>query len=215
MLIGLISFVSSLQGQTLQPKDNQHHIFETGAGFDHSLIALHMGYAYYKPKLRSAVFTRFTQSSALLASGNFSTRFGLKHWLSLHEHWIIQWKLAFIYAQSINPAGKYKALGYQVDIGPQFLIQKGSFGIDFSFNPFFLTHIEHSVYWKDYLYEDAKDGWYRNTVRTFRLGGSVSRYINQSESFEVSLKGGYQTNGTYDKLVPGLYFNLYLNYRLP
>jgi len=214
MLIGLMGFASSLGGQTLQPRDYQHHIIEAGGGFDHSLIALHLGYAYYQSRYRSAVFTRFTQSSALLGSGNFSSRLGVMYWLPLHERWALQAKLALIYAESANPAGRYNALGYQLDLSPRFLTKRGGFGLDFSVNPFFLTHIEHSDYWKEYLYEDAQDGWYRNTVRTFRMGASVSRYINRAKSLEAALQGGYQTNGRYDRLVPGLYFNLYLNYRL-
>ncbi|UZR96769.1 hypothetical protein [Chondrinema litorale] len=214
-IIGLVFFTSTVRAQVIQPDTNQHHIIQTGGGFDHSLIALHLGYSRYLSKFRSAVFTEFTQSSALLGTGNHRTRLGVIHWLPLHQHWALQGKIALVYTQSDNVAGKYKALGYQLDLTLLYLTKKGSLGFDVSYNPFFATHIIHSDYWKEYLYEDAKDGWYSTTVRTFRIGGVVSRYLNKVQSLEASLKAGYQTNGKYDKLVPGIYFNFHLNYRLP
>ena len=197
----------------MQPAQNQRNIVQIGTGFDHSLLALHLGYARYIDKYRSAARVELNQSSALLGTKNFSSKLGLIHWLPIHKNFSVQGKLLMVYAQSDNRAGKYRAWGYELNIGPMWVFRKGSIGIEANYNPFFATHIRHSDYWKEYLYEDVSDGWYGTTAKTWRLGASVSHYLNRKKSLEASVKGGYQTNGKYDKLVPGLYFNIHLNYR--
>ena len=208
-----ITMVGSLPAQVMQPAENQKNVIQIGTGFDHSLLALHLRYARYTNKYRSVALIEFNQSSALLGTENFSSKLGLVHWLPIHKNFSVQGKLLMVHAQSDNRAGKYRAWGYELSVSPMWVFEKGSVGIEVNYNPFFATHIRHSDYWKEYLYEDASDGWYGTTAKTWRLGASVSYYLNQQKSLEASVKGGYQTNGKYDKLVPGLYVNIHLNYR--
>jgi hypothetical protein len=49
---------------------------------------------------------------------------------------------------------------------------------------------------------EAKDGWYKYSASTFRVGGSIARTFN---NMEVGVQAGYQANGKYDIFLPPYY----------
>jgi len=205
---------SKVTAQLLPIDQQQRHVIQLGVGFDHSLLAMQLSYARYLPNYRTAIYGAVTQSTSLLRSGNYQMQLGLIHGYAFTKHWRVQGKLGIVYARSTNIAGVYNALGYELGLQPLWYINGGSMGLDLSYQPFIATHIKHSAYWRSFRYEKAADGWFNNTVRTFRIGAVFSRFVNKKQSLELAFKAGYQSNGRYDKLTPPIYFNAYINYRI-
>lgn len=67
------------------------------------------------------------------------------------------------------------------------------------------THIKHSDYYRTYLYENVKDGWYNSTAHNLRIGVYIAAQLGKKRTLELNLKGGYQNNGQYDKIILNLY----------
>jgi hypothetical protein len=86
-----------------------------------------------------------------------------------------------------------------------------SLGADFQYNPFLATQIEHSEFYRQYYYENVKDGFYSSTAQNLRLGLYVAGQFGKTKKLELNLKGGYQNNGEYDKLVPNAYAIIGIN----
>jgi hypothetical protein len=191
--------------QVLEPTENSHHNVVLNIGFDNNLISLNLGYAYYEAKYKTSVFIDFTQGSSLIGTGDFKTQIGVQTWQGSFEKFNLKNSIAFVYAQSINKAGIYNGLGINIVSNPGFRFNRMSVGADFQYNPFFATHIKHSDYYREYLYENVKDGWYSSTAHNLRLGMYVAAQLGKKKTLELNIKGGYQNNGQYDKFVPNIY----------
>jgi hypothetical protein len=205
-----VSISNYTNAQISQPDSTKKHLINVSLGYDYNLISLNLGYAHYFPKYKTAPFIDFTQGSALLGTGNFRTQLGLQSWQGSFKAFNLKSTLAFVYSRSVNKAGNYDALGMNLAINPGVNFNRFGFGADFQFNPFFATHIKHSDLWRK-TFSETKDGWYSLTANNLRTGVYASGFLNKEKNFELNIKGGYQTNGQYDKLLPKFYFILGLN----
>jgi hypothetical protein len=190
------------EAQLLEPQ-NKEHTITTSAGFDYTLIALSLGYSYYIPKYKTAAFANLTQSSALLGKGNYRLQAGMQSWQGGYKKFMLKSSLALVYSRSVNNAGKFNALGLDVNINPGFIFKKYALGLDLEYNPFFATHIQHSALWKENYY-NSKDGWYSTTAQNIRAGVFANKQFGKQ--YALIVRVGYQSNGQYDKLTPNLYF---------
>jgi hypothetical protein len=203
--IWICLFSSSLSAQIIQPKDDCRHIAKINVGYDYNLISVDVGYAYYQPKFKTAAFIDLTQGTALLGTGNLRTQIGLQTWQGSFQKFNLRTSLAFVYTRSTNKAGNYDGLGLNLHINAGLNLKNIGFGADLQYNPFFATHIKHSDFWRQYYYSEAKDGWYKLTANTWRVGGYFSTLFGTEKMLELNLRGGYQTSGQFDKLIPGFY----------
>jgi hypothetical protein len=158
---------------------SNYHMVNLNMGYDYNLIGLNLGYSYYMTKYKSSVFFDFTQGTALLGTGNFRTQLGIQTWQGTYNWFNLKSTLAFVYSKSTNKAGNYNALGLNFTLNPGVTLNRFSIGADLQFNPFLLTHIEHSDYWKTNFYENTKDGWYSNSVNNFRMGVYASGLLDK------------------------------------
>ncbi|MFM2228382.1 MAG: hypothetical protein RL664_1725 [Bacteroidota bacterium] len=198
-------FSSSSMAQFILPTDDIKHIANINVGYDYNLISLDAGYAYYYSKYKTAVFANLTQGTALLGTGNYRTQIGLQTWQGSQKKLNLKTSLALVHTRSINKAGNYNGIGFSLQIQPGLNYKHIGFGADFQCNPFFSTHIKHSDFWRQYYYSDAKDGWYKLTTTNWRFGAYISLLMGNENSFELNFRGGYQTSGQYDRLIPGFY----------
>jgi hypothetical protein len=194
-----------IRGQVLQPAGNKHHTAGASFGFDNNLIGLNLGYAYYQSKYKSSAFTDFTQGSSLIGSGDFRTQLGLQTWQGSFKNFTLKNSIALVYTRSVNKAGNYSGLGISVVSNPGFRFAWFGFGADLQYSPFLATYIRHSAYYRQYYYEEVRDGWYRSTAQNLRAGLYMAAQLGKKRAFELNLKGGYQSNGKYDKLIPNIY----------
>jgi hypothetical protein len=210
LLILTFSLNNVVKAQIIQPGSTVQHLINVSLGYDYNLVSVNLGYAHYLPKYKTAAFADFIQGSALLGTGNFRTQLGLQTWQGSFKKFNLKSSLSFVYTRSVNKAGNYDGLGMNLTLNPGLTFNRFGFGADFQYNPFFATHIKHSDLWRQ-SYPKTKDGWYSLTTNNLRAGVYVSGLLNKKKAFELNLKGGYQTSGQYDKLLPRIYIIFGLN----
>ncbi|HEX8577809.1 MAG TPA: hypothetical protein VF677_16110 [Flavobacterium sp.] len=202
---------AKVSAQIFEPAENSHHTLGFNFGFDNNLIGLNLGYAYYEAKYKTSAFIDFTQGSSLIGTGNFRTQIGLQSWQGSFEKFNLKNSIAFVYAQSTNKAGNYSGLGINIVSNPGFRFNRFGVGADLQYNPFFATHIKHSDYYRQDIYENVKDGWYSSTAHNLRLGLYGAVQLGKKRTLELNIKGGYQNNGQYDKIIPNAYAIIGIN----
>lgn len=90
--------------------------------------------------------------------------------------------------------------------------EKWNTGIEMTYNQIFSTNIKHTDKYRENVFEQAVDGWYKNTAANIRLGILVNRRINKVDLFFGA--GLSKTSQFKDYLfVPTYYANLGINYR--
>lgn len=206
LLSGLSSFA-----QIHHPDSQVRHIAIASAGYDHNIISLNLGYAYYLEAYKTAAFVDVTQGTALVGTSNLRTQAGLQTWNGSCGTFNLRTLLGFVYVHSANKAGTYDAFGLNVQANAGLHGRRIGLGADFQYNPFFSTHIRHTDFYRQYYYAGVKDGWYRSTTHTFRLGGYLLFFPDKSRSIELTLRGGYQTSGQLDQLIPPVFGVVGLN----
>ncbi|MDX2068636.1 MAG: hypothetical protein SFV55_09435 [Haliscomenobacter sp.] len=210
-LVCLSALLVVLNGaaQIQKPDDNIRHIAISNLGYDHNLLSVNVGYAFYQPRLKTAAFVDLTKGTALLKTGNYRSQIGIQTWQGSSKEFNLKSLLALVYTRSTNKAGEYDALGFNIQINAGIKRGKLGFGTDFQYNPFLSTRIKHSDLWRQYYYENAKDGRYGFSTNNLRIGMYLTTLIQPS--LEFYLRGGYQTTGEFDKLIPPYYAILGLN----
>lgn len=213
ILILLILTNLTCYSQITKPDSTTKHIINLNIGFDYNIISTNIGYDYYFKKYKTSAFIDFTQGSALLGTSNFRTQIGLKTWKGTFNKFNLRNSLAFVHSHSSNKAGNYDGLGLNLITNAGFTFNRFGLGLDLQYNPFFATHIKHSDYWRTYFYSNAKDGWYSLTSNNLRMGLYLSELFGKHKTTELNLKGGYQSSGQFDKLIPNIYFIIGINKR--
>lgn len=196
---------AKVSAQVLEPVESKHHNLGLNIGLDNNLISLNLGYAYYVPKYRTAAFIDYTQGSSLVGTGNFRMKAGMLTWQGSFKKFTLRNSIAFVYMRSVNKAGNYDGLGLDIIINPGFRFKRIGIGADLQYNPFFATHIQHTALYRTYYYENVKDGWYKFTAHNVRVGLYMSTQLGEKKTMELNIRGGYQSNGVYDKLIPNVY----------
>ena len=206
ILTGLMLFSSqSLSAQVLEPLPGyQNHIY-LNLGYDFNIASIKLGYARYLEKYRTSAFIDFGQGSSLIGSGNFSIRSGLRTWQGSAGTFDLNTSLAGIYTRSSNRTATYNGLGLDINVRPGLRTGRTGIGLDLQYTTYFSTHIRHTNYWREFFFEDVKDGWYALRINNRRLGAYMTRLIGKNQRWEINLRGGYQTSGQFDKLLPGIY----------
>ncbi|MBD2766608.1 hypothetical protein IC235_01720 [Hymenobacter sp. BT664] len=106
----------------------------------------------------------------------------------------------------------YKAVNVSTELSlhPQLHSARWTYGADVLYRQGWATHLTHSARYRRLAYAEAKDGWYKFTASTFRIGGSIAHSFDR---VEVGLQAGYQANGKYDLFLPPYYGVLMTNFR--
>lgn len=212
LLWAYLFYSMSSFAQIQRPDSTFHHIVATNVGYDYNLISVQLGYAYYHPAYKTSAFIDITQGTAVLGTPNLRIQLGLQTWQGSSKKFNFRNSIAFVYSHSSNKAGNYKGLGLNIQINAGFTLNRLGIGADFQYNPFFATQIRHTEFYRQYYYNDVKDGWYKNTANNLRVGGYASLMINKRRSLELSLRAGYQTSGQFDKLAkPTIYAIIGIN----
>ncbi len=105
------------------------------------------------------------------------------------------------------------SLGADFHLFTGFTNEKWNTGLEVSYNQVFSTYIKHTEKYKENVYADVVDGWYKNTASNFRLGVLVNRSFKQ---MDVYLNGGISRTGNFNAylFVPTMYALIGVNYRI-
>lgn len=90
--------------------------------------------------------------------------------------------------------------------------QKWNTGIELNYNQMVSTYIKHTDKYKENVYADVVDGWYKATASNIKIGLLVGRKFN---NLEIYLKGGISKTGKFNNylFVPTIYSIIGFNYR--
>lgn len=90
--------------------------------------------------------------------------------------------------------------------------EKWNTGIEFTYNHMFSSKIKHTDKYRDNVFAEAQDGWYKNTAANIQAGVLVSRRI---QKFDVHTRLGLSKTGEFNSylFVPTLYLHLGVSYR--
>lgn len=193
------------------PDTNTRHIVFTHAGFDYNLIAVSLGYLNYCPKFKTGVYFDISQGTALLFTSNLKSQIGLQTWQGSFGKFNCKTNMGFIFTRSYNKAGLYNSIGFNFQNNFGLSINRINLGIDIQYNPYILTLIKHSDFYRKYYFENVKDGWYRNLSNNIRIGSYISVLTDKRRLIELSLRLGYQTSGKLDLLIPSIYGIISIN----
>lgn len=213
-LWGSLLLLVPLRAQIQIPDERVQHLSSVNVGLDYNIIALSLSYGHYLPALQSAPFLELTQNTALLGLDNFRLQTGLKTWKGTRGRFIQSSSLALNWVKSTNAAGVYHGLGLTLELCPGIRIGRFGLGANLYANPFMRTHIKHSNDYRETYYQAVRDGWYSNTTNNLRVGLFTSCLLNERRNMELTLKGGYQSSGDFDQLIPNLYCVIGINHRL-
>lgn len=85
--------------------------------------------------------------------------------------------------------------------------ERWNYGLDFNYNKIFSTYITHTDIYKDNVFEDVKDGWYRGTASNIKIGFLLNRRVKK---FDLFFKAGYSTTSKFNMylFVPNMYSNI-------
>lgn len=84
------------------------------------------------------------------------------------------------------------SMGADVHLFTGLTNKKWNVGLEVTYNQIFTTHIQHTDLYRDLVFEDVLDGWYKNTASNLKLGFVVGRSFNK---FDLFLNGGMAKTG--------------------
>jgi hypothetical protein len=104
------------------------------------------------------------------------------------------------------------SLGLDFHVFTGFTNELWNTGIEVIYNKMFTTYIKHTDVYRDNVFADAKDGWYKNTAANIRIGVLVNRKIN---NFDVFFRGGLSKTAKFNDylFVPSYYAHIGGNFR--
>lgn len=158
-----------------------------------------------------AIGLEATQGSALLGSDNYALGTTVAKWWGLGRKLFVRSGAAITFTSADNLAARARSLGVTVGAAPVYRAGRYAIGVDLSYTAHLATHLRHSAHARKYLYDNAVDGWYGFTARNIRLGGLLTRSFGSRHERELTLSGGYQTTGRFDRLLPRVYLNIDFN----
>jgi hypothetical protein len=129
----------------------------------------------------------------------------LLHWRSLR----LNASATFITRGTDNAI--YRALNFGADItGSAGLYRPRWFAAaQFGKDKAIITHIEHSDWYRDNYYSDAKDGWYLDAGGTYHYGLAGGIAIGKAE---LAGRAGFLRTENFNDLTPPMYLGLGLGF---
>jgi hypothetical protein len=105
------------------------------------------------------------------------------------------------------------SLGADFHVFTGFTNQKWNLGLEANYNQIFSTHIKHTEKYKELVYADVVDGWYKNTASNVRIGILANRTINR---FDIYVNCGISKTGKFNDylFVPTMYALVGVTYRI-
>lgn len=107
---------------------------------------------------------------------------------------------------------RMSSLGADFHLFTGFTNDKWNTGVEINYNKILSTYIQHTDKYRENVFTDAVDGWYKNTASNIRVGILVNRTFNK---FDVYLNAGLSKTAKFNNylFVPTMYALTGVNYR--
>jgi len=139
---------------------------------------------------------RFTSEMTFLRARNFEIRGGIDP----------------VFVNLKMETETMSSFGADFHIFTGFTNSRWNAGVEFMYNYIFTTYIKHTDIYRDNVFEEAVDGWYKNTAANIRIGFLINYRAGR---FDINLKAGYSATGEFNDylFVPPMYGNFGVNFR--
>jgi hypothetical protein len=218
--------ISTARANTVQPEQSIEagigeepvslsNLLYNDIGIDHSMLTLSLGYGRYFDietiKRRLLFFADYGAPLANFDFRNFRLRLGAQSSVFDYKTFRLPIRLSFNVVGAHNKLFQSIGLGSELGIAPGYYGRLFEIAPEFSWDQKWGTHIKHSDWYRQYFYENAKNGWYSMSSSSIRAGIYFAWNIN--EHVLIGLKAGYQRFGQYNVLVPPVYGTLHTEFR--
>jgi len=112
--------------------------------------------------------------------GDGELRAGARHAFKLSDRWHIDATLAGFIRTTDNDAFRAGAVGVDAEVVPTVALGRATLGLELGIDQSLGTYISNSDASRE-VYMDVKDGWYRTTQQTFRVGVRAAYPIGSGE----------------------------------
>ncbi|WP_233431360.1 hypothetical protein [Flavobacterium tructae] len=208
-------FIGKTYSQTLNwenLKENQKHILNVNAGWEHSFV-YGLAYGYHlKTKLPIVVEASFSLPSGETVFDDFKSKIGGQINLYQINHFRFNAAIHGIYRRYENPLVTLQNFGADATAIIGYYKPKWFAAGEFGFDKAIATHFKNSAIYKE-VYPDVKNGWYEPST-----GGNFNYGIQAGYSFrrsDLTLRLGKVITQDFktEPLIP-LYFQLGYNLKL-
>ena len=138
---------------------------------------------------------RLTSETTILRKGNFDVRGGI-------DPLLVNVKMQ---------TETMTSLGADFHIFTGLTNQKWNAGLELNYNQIFSSYIKHTDKYRENVFMDVVDGWYKNTASNLKIGVLAGRSFNK---FDIYLNIGISKTGKFNNylFVPTYYALLGANY---
>jgi len=211
----------SLAAMLLSPGVGRAPDLDTGAnvvgstvGIDGATIAWSMGYAraIQLPIPRVLVVgTQFTMPMTQPDFGDWRWRTGARIDSLVWGRFAWPFEADFVLRRLANRSVKAWGLGSELITMPGYYPRRWFLAAEVSWDQQWGTHLEHSDAYRNVVYDEVQDGWYRTTGFTMRYGARVGG--RPWKRMELWLRAGFEQHGRFDTVAPPVYAIAGLNFR--
>lgn len=180
LLIVVICQNSTAQTINLKSIQSAQHILNTGIGWDYGLT-YSLGYGYQlKTKLPIIANGSFSIPSGKKLLDDFKFRPGVQVVVLNRENLKSSISTAGIYRRYENPLVCLQNVGCEVKATFGYYKSSWFVSVEFGFDKAIATHFEHSESYRENVYADIQDGWYKpasggNILYGFQTGYSFKK----------------------------------------
>ncbi len=221
-LLTIISIATVLQVQSQDDRsgmlDARESAIGISTGMDYSILPLKLTYKrginlldyehpfvvgvdmtvpLFSPDLRD-LRARIISEATLLRKGSFEVRAGIDPMLI-----------------TVNmETEQMTSVGADFHVFTGITSENWNVGMELNYNRIFSTQITHTDHYREQVFIEVVDGWYRSTASNMRIGLLINRTIDR---FDVYMNGGLSKTGTFNNylFVPTMYALLGVSVRIP
>lgn len=186
-------------------------------GLDYSLTTATLGYKYqpdsqgiYPRNL--SIFTEASLPLFQLDAGEWRIDAGVELNALQWNSFVLPLRAAIIYRGMTNELISCQGLGTEFSLSPGYETEHWSLGAHVSWDAQWLTWLNYSSYYYDWVYSQAELGPFYSTAQSYRLGLQGSLILG--EDFLLGFQGGYQYNGSITTILPPFYGKLLMGYSI-
>ncbi len=192
--------------------DDTNHAVSMSAGLDSS-VAMGLGYTY---RLKTELWKhdllltgRLTLPSGDASLSDNSVHLGFRTTALAHGNFRLQVSAGPLIINQKTKLYSARALGAHATLLPGYQSSRWGLMAELGYEKIFATRLKHSSLYTERFYADAKDGWYRTTAGTLRLGmrGGV-RFGN----VQLSARAGLISTEGRKPHIPPVYAGLGASY---
>ncbi|MBN2663913.1 MAG: hypothetical protein JXR68_09720 [Bacteroidales bacterium] len=105
----------------------------------------------------------------------------------------------------------FKTISTEFELSPGYANENWYFGLEASYNYGFATYITHNQIFRDLIYQNVVDGWYKSSVSNIKLGFTALCSVKKIDFY---LSAGILKTGKFNNFlfVPSMYGILGISY---